>query len=115
MAKGSTQSLISKLAAIASSSRKRLSPDREDRNCLAPAGRGGRKLKLELGAVSEAIPVTGDELHVNTEDATVSTIVDRNFAEKPADERRSFQTLIQLTPGVVVIPSSCQRRWSIQC
>jgi hypothetical protein len=58
--------------------------------------------KLELGAVSEAITVTGDELHVNTEDATVSTVVDRQFAENIPLNGRSFQSLIQLTPGVVL-------------
>jgi hypothetical protein len=58
--------------------------------------------KLELGAVSEAITVTGDELHVDTEDATVSTVVDRNFAENLPMNGRSFQSLIQLTPGVVL-------------
>jgi hypothetical protein len=58
--------------------------------------------KLDIGAVSESVTVTGDELHVNAEDATVSTVVDRNFAENLPMNGRSFQTLIQLTPGVVI-------------
>jgi len=58
--------------------------------------------KLEVGAFSEAITVTGDELHVNTEDASVSTVVDRQFAENLPLNGRSFQSLIQLTPGVVL-------------
>jgi hypothetical protein len=39
---------------------------------------------------------------VNTTDATVSTVVDRQFAEELPLNGRSFQTLIMLTPGVVV-------------
>src|SRR5208282_4701088 len=39
---------------------------------------------------------------VDTESATVSTVVDRNFAENLPMNGRSFQTLIQLTPGVVL-------------
>jgi len=39
---------------------------------------------------------------VNTTDATVSTVIDRNFAENLPMNGRSFQSLIQLTPGVVV-------------
>ncbi len=43
---------------------------------------------------------------VNTENATVSTVVDRQFAENLPMNGRSFQTLIQLTPGVVVVPTN---------
>src|SRR5258708_5497915 len=39
---------------------------------------------------------------VNTESAAVSTVVDRQFAENIPLNGRSFQTLIQLTPGVVL-------------
>jgi len=46
--------------------------------------------------------VTGGAPLVNTQDATVSTVVDRNFAENLPLNGRSFQSLIQLTPGVVV-------------
>src|SRR2546427_10398918 len=58
--------------------------------------------KLDVGAISESITVTGDELHLNTEDATVSTVGDRNFADNLPMSGRSFQTLIQLTPGGVL-------------
>jgi len=43
---------------------------------------------------------------VNTQDAAVSTVVDRQFAENLPLNGRSFQTLIQLTPGVVITPSN---------
>ena len=41
---------------------------------------------------------------MNTESASVSTVVDRQFAENLPLNGRSFQTLIQLTPGVVLTP-----------
>jgi hypothetical protein len=46
--------------------------------------------------------VEAEGLNVNTTDATVSTVVDRRFAEELPLNGRSFQTLILLTPGVVL-------------
>src|SRR5262249_5212064 len=43
---------------------------------------------------------------INTESAAVSTVIDRQFAENLPMNGRSFQTLIQLTPGVVAVPSN---------
>lgn len=59
--------------------------------------------RLQTGSVTESITVTGGAPLVNTEDATVSTVVDRNFAENIPMNGRSFQTLIELTPGVVTV------------
>jgi hypothetical protein len=61
---------------------------------------------LPIGATSETVTVEGGASLVNTESAAVSTIVDRQFAENLPLNGRSFQTLIQLTPGVVVTPST---------
>jgi hypothetical protein len=61
---------------------------------------------LTLGTVSETVTVTADAVPMNTTDASVSTVVDRNFAENLPMNGRSFQTLIELTPGVVVVPSN---------
>ncbi len=61
---------------------------------------------LPIGALLETLTVEGGAPLVNTESATVSTVVDRQFAENLPMNGRSFQTLIQLTPGVVVTPSS---------
>jgi len=61
---------------------------------------------LPLGAVLETVTVAGGAPLVNTENATVSTVVDRQFAENLPMNGRSFQTLIQLTPGVVVVPTN---------
>jgi hypothetical protein len=65
-----------------------------------------RNFSLEIGSVSETVTVTANENSINTTDATVSTVVDRNFAENLPLNGRSFQTLIQLTPGVVLTTSS---------
>ncbi len=63
---------------------------------------------LTLGTVSETVTVTADATRVNTTDASVSTVVDRNFAENLPMNGRSFQTLIELTPGVVLTQSNQQ-------
>ena len=57
---------------------------------------------LQVGSVAESVTVTAGAPLVNTTDATVSTVVDRQFAENLPLNGRSFQTLIQLTPGVVL-------------
>src|SRR5260370_28561229 len=57
---------------------------------------------LSLGAVAETVTVNASDLHINTMDAAVSTVVDRQFAENLPMNGRSFQTLIELTPGVVL-------------
>jgi len=65
-----------------------------------------RNFNLEVGAVSESITVTADQPNVNTQDASVSTVVDRQFVESLPLNGRSFQTLFQLTPGVVTATTS---------
>jgi hypothetical protein len=57
---------------------------------------------LQVGSVSESVTVTADQVNINTTDATVSTVVDRQFAENLPLNGRSFQSLIELTPGVVL-------------
>lgn len=61
---------------------------------------------MSLGSTRESITVEGGAPLVNTQDASVSTVVDRNFAENLPVNGRSFQTLVQLTPGVVVTTSN---------
>jgi len=61
---------------------------------------------LEIGSVAESVTVEAGALLINTTDAAVSTVVDRQFAENLPMNGRSFQTLIQLTPGVVLTPVS---------
>jgi Carboxypeptidase regulatory-like domain/TonB dependent receptor len=61
---------------------------------------------LPVGDAAEIVTVEAGAPVVNTENASVSTVVDRQFAENLPLNGRSFQTLFQLTPGVVVTTSS---------
>lgn len=69
---------------------------------LAVQDRVERDFALEIGSVSEKVTVEAGAPIVNTQDATVSTVIDRQFAEELPLNGRSFQSLIELTPGVVV-------------
>lgn len=62
--------------------------------------------RLPLGAVSEIVTVEGGAPLVNTESGSVSTVIDRQFVENLPMNGRSFNTLLQLTPGVVIAPSN---------
>src|SRR5438067_5593760 len=64
------------------------------------------RIEMKVGDVKEVVNVTNEAPLLNTESAAVSTVVDRNFAENIPLNGRSFQTLINLTPGVVAIPSN---------
>ncbi|HEY9403570.1 MAG TPA: carboxypeptidase regulatory-like domain-containing protein [Pyrinomonadaceae bacterium] len=58
--------------------------------------------EMSLGSVSETVMVeTGTPL-MNTESGTVSTVIDRRLVENLPLNGRSFQTLVTLTPGVVL-------------
>jgi carboxypeptidase family protein/TonB-dependent receptor-like protein len=65
-----------------------------------------RNFNLDVGAFSESITVTADTLNINTTDASVSTVIDRHFVESLPLNGRSFNTLLQLTPGVVIAPNT---------
>lgn len=60
---------------------------------------------LPIGAASETITVTGGAPLVNTESGSVSTVIDHRFVENLPLNGRSFNTLLQLTPGVVIAPT----------
>src|SRR5438876_2650152 len=61
---------------------------------------------LPVGPISDTVTVEGGTPLINTESAAVGTVVDRQFAENLPMNGRSFQTLIELTPGVVLTTSS---------
>jgi hypothetical protein len=60
---------------------------------------------LPIGAASEIVTVQGGAPLVNTESASVGTVIDRDFVESLPLNGRSFNTLLQLTPGVVIAPA----------
>ena len=59
---------------------------------------------LPVGATSETITVEGGASLLQTESATVSTVIDREMVGNLPLNGRSFNTLLQLTPGVVIAP-----------
>jgi hypothetical protein len=65
---------------------------------------------LPVGALYETMTVEGGAPLVNSESASVSTVIDRNFVERLPLNGRSFNTLLQLTPGVVIASSASDSR-----
>jgi hypothetical protein len=65
-----------------------------------------RNFALQVGSTAESVTVDGSAPAINTESAAVSTVIDRQFAENLPMNGRSFQALIQQTPGVVIVPSN---------
>jgi hypothetical protein len=59
---------------------------------------------LPIGAASEIMTVQGGAPLIDAENAAVSTVIDRKFVESLPLNGRSFNTLLQLTPGVVIAP-----------
>jgi Carboxypeptidase regulatory-like domain/TonB dependent receptor len=57
---------------------------------------------LRPGSNTEVVTVESSTPMIDTQTATVSTEIDRNFVENLPMNGRSFQTIIQITPGVVV-------------
>lgn len=58
--------------------------------------------EMAIGSASESVTVESGAPLVNTESATVSTVVDRTLVQDIPINGRSFQTLLLLTPGTVV-------------
>src|SRR5216684_768682 len=58
------------------------------------------------GAEVHAVRIDTGTSYVSTTDTAVSTVVDRQFAENLPLNGRSFQTLIELTPGVALTASN---------
>ena len=62
--------------------------------------------EMPVGAASESITVKGGAPLLDTSYATVSTLVDNRFVENMPLNGRSFSGLIELTPGVVLVPNN---------
>jgi hypothetical protein len=64
---------------------------------------------LQAGQISETVTVEESSREmIETDSAAVGTLVDRQFVENLPLNGRSFQSLIELTPGVVLVPSTTQ-------
>ena len=57
-------------------------------------------VRMEVGAVSASVTVTAGISNLDTTDASVSTVVDRQFVKNLPLNGRSFQSLLYMTPGV---------------
>jgi len=62
--------------------------------------------EMAVGPAAETVTVEGAAPLVNTQDATVGTVIDEHFASNLPLNGRSFQTLVLLTPGAVATPAS---------
>ena len=62
-------------------------------------------VELSVGSTGEQVTVNGSGENINTTDAGVSTVVDRQFVENIPLNGRSFQSLITVAPGTEVVPS----------
>src|SRR5262249_630691 len=71
------------------------------------------KFELKVGATEQTVTVRGGTPLVNTQDATVGTVVDRRFVENMPLNGRTFQSLITLTPGVVLVNSLDDGQFSV--
>ena len=65
---------------------------------------------MALGSVSEIVTIEGGSPLVNVESGSVSTVIDHDLVEKLPLNGRSFNTLLQLTPGVVIAPASASNQ-----
>jgi hypothetical protein len=61
---------------------------------------------LTIGPSTETITVEGSPPLLNQSDASVSTVIANRFVENMPLNGRSFSSLIALTPGVVLTPTS---------
>lgn len=61
---------------------------------------------MRIGDTRTVVTVTAASAPVNAEDASVSTLIDRNLIQRMPLNGRGLQSLIQLAPGVVAVPSS---------
>jgi hypothetical protein len=73
---------------------------------VAVAGKINLDVTLRPGGVSETVSVDASGLEINTVDATVSTVIDRQFVNTIPLNGRSFQSLLTAVPGVSVVPST---------
>jgi hypothetical protein len=63
---------------------------------------------LPVGAASIAVTVEGGAPIINTQDASVGTVIDNTYIRNMPLNGRSFQDLILLTPGVVTTSPQAQ-------
>lgn len=71
---------------------------------LNVSGTATQDVQLEIGAVSSSVEVRAGNTLVDKDGISVGTVVDRTFAANLPMNGRSFQTLLELTPGITLVP-----------
>jgi len=61
---------------------------------------------LRIGDSRSVVTVHGDPVPVNTQDASVGTVIDRKIIDEMPLNGRGIQTLIELSPGVIPVPAT---------
>ncbi len=61
---------------------------------------------MPVGSITQSVTVQGGASVVQTDSATVGTLVDRQFLENIPLNGRSMQALLQLTPGLSLTPAT---------
>ena len=62
--------------------------------------------RLEVGQVQDTVTVTGHVPLISSQDGSLGTVVDRAFVERLPLNGRTFQSLLTLTPGVLLSPAA---------
>ena len=65
--------------------------------------RVSQDVSLQIGSTTETVSVSADAIPLNTQDASVGTVVERQQIENTPLNGRTFQGLITLAPGVASI------------
>jgi hypothetical protein len=63
-------------------------------------------VRLDVGSQSSAVEVRADNTLLELEAVSVSTTVDRKFASNLPLNGRSFQTLLEMTPGITLVAAT---------
>ena len=63
----------------------------------------GHNVSLQVGSANQTVTVTAASQQINTQDATVGTVVGRQVISNMPLNGRSFQGLITLAPGVATV------------
>jgi hypothetical protein len=69
---------------------------------------------MELGSSSESVSVAASSTLVNTEDATVGTVIERQVVENMPLNGRSFQGLITLSPWRCDRRAVRRKHWTVR-
>jgi len=62
-------------------------------------------VRLQVGGSTQSVTVDGSGNYINTTDASVGTVIDRQFVENIPLNGRTLQELMTLVPGVVLAPT----------